>query len=118
MAPDRSDLVTVGRAYGQMEAGLAFSLLDSAAIPVVAQTRQTASVAWNYMFGLGGIAILVPRSDSEAALALLSDFKPMRPRPGVWRLLLAVIIYLFFGVPPPPSGYFAVSAPAVSRKET
>lgn len=103
------DLVPVGYAYGQMESALTCAMLESAGIVAFPQTRYAASIAWHYMFALGGIAILVPASQQQDAIDLLADFNPtQRLRRGVGRMILAIVIFLLVALPPPPSGYFAV----------
>jgi hypothetical protein len=101
------DLAPVGHAYGPMEAALAGSMLDAAGIPSYVQARLTAANAWHDMTALGGMAILVPDADADAARALLADFAPWRPRrrPLLWAVL-GVLAFVLAGIPPPGSGFF------------
>lgn len=87
-------------------------MLEAAGIFAHPQTHQTASVVWHYTVALGGIAILVPRSQAGDALEILADFKPerLRPRP-FWLILLGVLTLLWAAIPLPPSGYFAAKSP-------
>ena len=103
------DFVPVGYAYGQMEAALACTILESAGIVALPQTRYTASIAWHYTFALGGITILVPASQRHDAVDLLQDFVPSSQfRRGISRTILTVAVFLLVALPPPPSGYFTI----------
>jgi len=115
-----TDFVTVGWAYGQADAALAVALLGSAGIPAFPHTWYVASVQWHWTHALGGIALQVPAAQAADAIALLAD-NPIvrRPRHWLWRLLVAVaavMVLLWVGFPPPPSGFFpATQRPASGR---
>lgn len=114
----QENLVTVARAYGPMEWALAASVLESANIRVWAFDQAISSVAWDKMIAWGGVSIRVPASQADAAYALLDGFSPVRTRGALEKLLVAILVFFLFQVPPPPSGFFHQRAPAVSGKET
>jgi len=114
------NLVTVGWAYGQAEAGLAMALLGSAGIRVFADTWYLASMNWTLTHAFGGIALQVPASEAKEAAAILAEFPiARRPRPWSRRLLggaVMLAVFLTLGFPPPPYGLHARRLrPAVSR---
>ncbi|MEM8701005.1 MAG: hypothetical protein AAGF82_04205 [Pseudomonadota bacterium] len=108
------NMVTVARAYGPMEWALATSLLMSANIRVWAFDQAIASVAWDKMFAWGGVSIRVPASQAAEACTLLDGFSPVRTRGALEKVLVAILVFLLFQVPPPPSGFFHQRAVAVS----
>ncbi|WP_420333540.1 hypothetical protein [Roseibium sp.] len=114
----QENLVTVARAYGPMEWALTASFLESANIRVWTFDQAIASVSWDKMIAWGGVSIRVPASQANAASALLEGFSPVRSRRAVDRLLVAILVFFLFQVPPPPSGFFHQRAPAVCGKET
>ncbi|MEO0975789.1 MAG: hypothetical protein AAFY05_21165 [Pseudomonadota bacterium] len=114
----QENLVTVARAYGPMEWALAASLLESANIRVWAFDQAIASVAWDRMIAWGGVSIRVPASQADTATALLDGFSPVRTKGALEKVLVAILVFLLFQVPPPPSGFFPQRALAVSGKET
>lgn len=114
----QDNLVTVARAYGPMEWALAASILDSANIRVWAFDQAIASIAWDKMIAWGGVSIRVPASQAEAASVLLEGFAPVRTKGALEKVLVAIVVFLLFHVPPPPSGFFHQRAPAVAGKET
>lgn len=104
-----SDLVTIGWAYGTLDAYLAFSMLKSAGIPVHLESLHYLNANWPFAHALGGIAVEVPGSEAPDAWEILASFRGNTTRR--WRrwhwLFLAAAIFLWIGVPPPPSGYVA-----------
>jgi hypothetical protein len=107
-AYDLSDeLIIIGWAYGLGEAAVVVSSLDAAGIHVLAHSRQMASVSWHWTHALGGVALCVPCSQAAIAHEILAEIEPSGSgRRNVARALLAVFVFLWFGVPPPPSGFF------------
>lgn len=66
------DLVTVASFLNLVEADLAKSRLEAEGITVFLAGEQAAQ-AMPYLFGaMGGIRLLVPRAEAEAALRILS----------------------------------------------
>ena len=103
----RDDITIVGWAYGLGEAAVAVSSLDAAGIHVLANSRQMASISWHWMYALGGVALCVPSSQAAIAHEILAEIEPSRSgRRNVARALLAAFVFLWFGVPPPASGFF------------
>jgi hypothetical protein len=122
MASVSDELVIVGWAYGLGEGAVVVSSLESAGIHVLAHSRQMVSVSWHLAHALGGVALCVPASQAAAAHQILAQIEPSSSgRTNVLRALLAVFVFLWFGVPPPPSGFFlahrAVSATPVRLPE-
>lgn len=114
----QENLVTVARAYGPMECALAASLLESANVRVWAFDQAIASVAWDRMIAWVGVSIRVPASQANTAIALLDGFSPVRTKGALEKVLVAILVFFLFQVPPPPSGFFHQRAPAVSGRET
>lgn len=113
----QENLVTVARAYGPMEWALAASYLESANIRVWTFDQAIASVAWDKMIAWGGVSIRVPASQADTASALLDGFSPERTKGALDKVLVAILVFFLFQVPPPPSGYFHQRAPAVSGEK-
>jgi len=92
------------------------AMLRTAGIPVFAQSLHFLSVGWDHSHALGGIAIMVPASDADDASDILAGFRGTSSRwRGLYYLLLAVVIFLWVGVPPPSSGFSPALRPAASR---
>jgi hypothetical protein len=108
-----SELITVGRAYGQSEAALALAMLNASDIMVFAPSWYTASMAWHWTFAVGGIELRVPASQADHATEVLAGFQVAPcPKSASRRLLVALvglIVLLWVGFSPPPSG-FSVAA--------
>ncbi|WP_434056049.1 MAG: hypothetical protein RDA78_14725 [Roseibium sp.] len=113
----QENLVTVARAYGPMEWALAASFLESANIRVWTFDQAIASVAWDKMIAWGGVSIRVPASQADTASALLDGFSPVRTKGALDKVLVAILVFFLFQVPPPPSGYFHQRALAVSGEK-
>lgn len=115
------ELVTVGWGYGLAETAVAVSSLEAAGIHVLAHSRQTVPVLWQLTHALGGVALRVPRSQAAFAHRILAEIEPSEARrKSVARALLAIFVFLWFGVPPPPAGLFLVrgSSLATLRAES
>lgn len=70
---NREELVTVASFHSLIEADLARSRLEAEGITVFLAGEQVAQ-AMPYLFGAaGGIRLLVPKSEAEAALSVLSS---------------------------------------------
>jgi hypothetical protein len=119
MQGEHPGLVTVGWAYGMPEAAMARALLESHGIMVFAQSWYTLTVHWHLSHAFGGIALCVPGSQRDAALEILADFVPARRKRGLWRLLVAVLVWVWLGFPPPPTGFILAGLrPAPARATT
>lgn len=113
MSSKDPDLVTVGWAYSTTDAGLAMAMLRTGGIPVFAQSLHFLSVAWNHSQALGGIAIMVPAAEAGTAADMLAGFQGTSSRwRGLYYLLLAVVVFLWVGVPPPSNGFTPAVRPA------
>jgi hypothetical protein len=115
-----SDLITVGWAYGQAEAALAMALLGGAGIKTSPDPWYFASVRWDWTHAFGGIALRVPSDQSADAVELLAA-NPIvrRPRHWLWRLLMAMVavaVFFWVNVPPPPFGCFPAIRSVSSRE--
>jgi len=119
------DFATVGRAHGLVECAITVSMLEAAGIQVLANSRQTASLAWHWMSALGGIELCVPAHQVETAIDILASFDPApKPRRGIFGTLAFTIFflcaYVWCSMPPPASGFYVVRPmlPRASRTGT
>lgn len=92
-----------------MEAKIVVSMLNGHGIYAFAPTEH-ASNASHLMVALGGIPVMVVDEDLEAAQALIEDVRKADP-PGpvkkpFWKIVsdgvVALIVFIFTGVPPAP----------------
>ena len=108
-AVKHSDLVTIGWAYGTSDAYLALAMLKSAGIPVHLESLHYLNANWPFAHAFGGIAIEVPGSEAPDAWEVLAGFRGNTARR--WRrwqwLVLAAVVFLWIGVPPPSNGSIA-----------
>lgn len=102
-----SGLAVVAVLYSPGECAVVLSRLRAAGIAAVADSWYTGTVAWHWTVALGGMRILVPVPELEAASSLLAErSEDLLPRPAysrhwVLNAVVAVLILLLSGFPPP-----------------
>lgn len=113
--PPQPDLVTVGWAYGATDVALALSILEAAQLHPLPRTGNMVRNAWDQAIALGGTELCVPAPEAALAEELLADLALSPARRFSWlRLLVALAIYYYAGLPPPASGFVAVRSQATA----
>lgn len=99
--------ITVGRAYGASEAAIVIGLLKGAGIEVFSVGWNVNVAGWHLAHAMGGTHLRVKTEDADAASTLLDAYGPVASaRYGPWPFIFAMLVFLWAGLPPPPSGFY------------
>ena len=98
------NFATLAVVYRFPEAAVLFSMLRAYGVPAFAPTWNFATVNWSLTVAIGGIMVVVPTRDLDAAIFLVGDPAEMPSPPrnfrGGWlrNALLVMLLWFFIGL--------------------
>ena len=101
------ELATLAIVFRFPEAAVLISMLRAYGIPAFAPAWGFATIYWHLTLAIGGIAVVVPARDLDAARVLVGESRdlPLPPRNVrggmMWNALVALLLFVISGVPTP-----------------